>query len=278
MPRLPCTFVLCLALAGAAGRVAAQPEAAPRQPLWELGLFGITGTQLAYPGSAQRVTPTLVLPYFIYRGPLLRADQGTVGLRAAKTATTELDIGFAGSFGSAASDNRVRRGMPDIGTLVEFGPRLRIDLGEAPGGGRWGAALPLRGVFDLSDGLRYRGITFEPSLTWSRAARGGWRYGVTGSVLLGNERIADTFYAVDAPFVTATRPAYDARSGLMATRLAFSLARSLGADWRAFGYVRLDSVAGAANRASPLVERRDGVSAGVGLAWTWMRSEQPAAD
>jgi hypothetical protein len=219
-----------------------------------------------------------VLPYLVYRGPLLRADQGTLGLRAAKTATTELDIGFAGSFGSAASDNRVRRGMPDIGTLEEFGPRLRIDLGAAPGNGRWGAALPLRGVFDLSDSFRYRGLTFEPALSWSRSARGGWRYGLTGSVLLGDERIGDTFYAVDAPFVTAARPAYDARAGLIATRLSFNLAKRLGEDWRAFGYVRVDSVAGAANRTSPLVERREGVSGGIGLAWTWMRSERMAQD
>ncbi|MFN8897088.1 MAG: MipA/OmpV family protein, partial [Pseudomonadota bacterium] len=177
MTRLPSTLVLYLALVGGA---AAQPAAEPRPPLWELGLFGVTGTQLAYPGSAQRVTPTLVLPYFVYRGPLLRADQGTVGLRAARTATTELDIGFAGAFGSAASDNRVRRGMPDSGTRVAFGPRRRIDLGRAPGGGRGGAALPLRGVFDRADGCAHRGIPFEPSRSWSRTARGGWRYGVAG--------------------------------------------------------------------------------------------------
>jgi outer membrane protein len=275
MTRLPSTLVLYLALVGGA---AAQPAAEPRPPLWELGLFGVTGTQLAYPGSAQRVTPTLVLPYFVYRGPLLRADQGTVGLRAARTATTELDIGFAGAVGSAASDNRVRRGMPDIGTLVEFGPRLRIDLGSAPGGGRWGAALPLRGVFDLSDGFAHRGITFEPSLSWSRTARGGWRYGVAGSVLLGNERIADTFYEVTPAQATAARPAYDARSGLIATRLTFSAGRTIGEDWRVFGYVRAETVAGAANRSSPLVEQRTGLSGGIGLAWTWRRSQRPAAD
>lgn len=278
MTRLPSTLALCLALAGAAGRVAAQPAAAPRLPLWELGLFGVTGTQLAYPGSAQRVTPSLVLPYLVYRGPVLRADQGTVGLRAARTATTELDIGFSGSFGSAAGDSRVRRGLPDIGTLVEFGPRLRIDLGDAPGGGRWGATLPLRGVFDLSDGLRHRGITFEPALSWSRAARGGWRYGVSGSVLLGNQRIADTFYEVAPSQATASRPAYDARAGLVATRLAFNASKGVGPDWRVFGYLRVDSVVGAANRTSPLVERTSGMSGGVGVAWTWKTSSQAAAD
>ena len=45
-----------------------------------------------------------------------------------------------------------------------------------------------------------------------------------------------------------------------------------------FGFVRVDSVAGAANRASPLVRQTTGATAGVGLNWTWMRSERAAVD
>jgi hypothetical protein len=40
----------------------------------------------------------------------------------------------------------------------------------------------------------------------------------------------------------------------------------------------MDSVAGAANRASPLVERTYGASAGIGLSWTWLRSADRGAD
>ena len=274
MPRLPASFVLCLALAGAAGRAAAQPEAAPRQPLWELGLFGITGTQLAYPGSAQRVTPTLVLPYFIYRGPLLRADQGTVGLRAAKTATTELDIGFAGSFGSAASDNRVRRGMPDIGTLVEFGPRLRWRLGPAFGG-NLGAAVPLRGVFDINNRFDYRGLALEPSLSWGTRVA-GFNLGTSLGLLIADQRLADTFYGVAPAFARPGRPAYEAQAGLVATRLSFNVSRRLHRDWVVFGFARVDSVRGAANRGSPLVDEPTGTAVGLGLSWTFARSERPA--
>ena len=53
-------------------------------------------------------------------------------MRAVQTPSTELDIGFSGSFGSAAADNDARRGLPNIGTLVEFGPRPRWKLGAAP--------------------------------------------------------------------------------------------------------------------------------------------------
>ena len=38
--------------------------------------------------------------------------------------------------------------MPDLGTLVEFGPRVKWNLGSGPGNGRWRAELAVRGVFD----------------------------------------------------------------------------------------------------------------------------------
>jgi outer membrane scaffolding protein for murein synthesis (MipA/OmpV family) len=241
--------------------------ARPAQPLWEVGGFAIAGRQLAYPGSRQRVGVGLALPYFIYRGRVLRADQGVVGLRAFKTERSEVDIGFAGAFGSSASESSARRGMPDIGTLVEFGPRLKLTLG-----GGFRAALPLRGVFDLSDGFRHRGMAFEPEISWSTRA-GAWNLGSSLSWVVGDERLASTFYRVAPEFAIVGRPAYEAQAGLISTRLEFNASRSFGRDWRLFNFVRMESVAGAANRSSPLVESRSGTSFGVGLSWTWLRSE-----
>jgi outer membrane protein len=275
---------LALSLLLAAGPALAQdtPPTAPapvddaapersRQPLWEVGAFAIGGQQQAYPGSKQQVGFGLALPFVIYRGRWLRADEGTVGLRALKTENTELDIGFSGAFGSSASNSDARRGMPDIGTLVEFGPRLKVKLG-----GGWRAALPLRGVFDLSDGLASRGLAFEPELSWGTRT-GTWNWGGSLSAVFGNRRLTDTFYGVDPVYATAGRPAYEARSGLIATRLALSASTSLSRDWRLFGYARVDSVAGAANRSSPLVERNSGASYGLGLSWTGWRSSTLAA-
>lgn len=249
-------------------------DEAAAQPLWEAGLAAFGARSPAYPGAAQRTSNAIVLPYLLYRGRILRAEQGTVGLRAAKTDTMELDIGFAGSFGSAASSNDARRGLPDIGTLVEFGPRLRWRLGPAFGG-QLGAALPLRGVFDLNERLEYRGLALEPSLSWGTRAA-GFNLGASVGLLIADERLADTFYGVAPAFALPTRPAYTARAGLVATRLTFSLSRRLHRDWVVFGFARLDSVAGAANRASPLVDARTGTAVGLGVSWTFARSERPA--
>ncbi len=250
----------------------AADDAGPRLPLWEAGFFGVVGAQQAYPGSKQRVRSGIVLPFLVWRGEVLRAEQGGVGLRAARTATWEIDVGVAGSFGSAPADNSARRGMPSIGTLAELGPRVKWDLGAAPGNGRWRATLPLRAVIDVSHGLADRGWALEPEIGWGARA-GGWGYGVNLGLLVGDRRLADTFYGVAPVYATATRPAYEAKAGLIATRLSVSLGRRVAENWRVFGFARVDTVMGAANRSSPLVERTNGLSLGVGLAWTGWRSE-----
>jgi len=267
----------------------AAPTAAPTTaplPLWEAGVFAFGARQPAYPGASQQVGVGLVLPWAIYRGRVLRADDRTVGLRALRTERAELDLGFAGAFGSRASEADARRGMPAIGTLVEFGPRLNLRLGdtavaqrdaESAANGTWRLQLPLRGVFDLSDSLADRGLAFEPELDW-RLRRGDWTAGASLGLLLADKRLARTFYGVEPAFATPERPVYAARAGLMATRVSLNASRRFGPDWRVFGFVRLDSVAGAANRASPLVERDRSLAWGVGASYTLARSRRGAAD
>lgn len=269
---------IVLPLACATLPAVAQQAASTGRPLWEIGAVGIAVDQQAYPGSSRQVHRALALPYLIYRGQYLRADSDGVGVRPVKTPVYEFDISGAYSFGSSASDDPVRRGMPNLGTLVEFGPRLKVNLGEAPFGGRWRLDLPVRGVFDLSHQLAYRGAVFQPGLTWSRRPGGGWTYGAGASLLVADSRLARTFYEVDPRYATRTRPAYEAQGGLLATRLSVFAARDLTRDWTVFAFARVDSVAGAANRASPLVQRTTGTSAGIGVSWTWLRSDQRAFD
>ncbi|MBS7806928.1 MipA/OmpV family protein [Variovorax sp. PCZ-1] len=245
-------------------------------PLWEIGGFGLAVSQQAYPGSDQQVNRGLALPFVIYRGQFLRADDGSVGLRALKTNNLELDIGFSGSFGSGADDIKARNGMPKLGSMIEFGPRLKWNLGEGPGNGRWSAQFPLRGVFDLSDGGASKGIAFEPELVFSRRSSNGWAYSSSVGAIFGNQKLNDTFYGVAAPFALPNRPAYTAESGLISWRLGVSASRSLAPDWRLFGFARLDSVAGAANENSPLVRQKNGASVGMGLSYTWLRSSEKA--
>jgi MipA family protein len=255
----------------------AQSAPANNLPLWELGVVGFGVSQQAYPGSDQRVGRGLVLPYVVYRGQWLRADQNTAGLRALKTDRLELDLGVSGSFGSSSDDITARRGMPDLGTLIEFGPRLKVNLGEWADG-KWRLDLPVRGVFDLEDGLRHKGNAFEPELVYSRRADGGWRYSTSVGALVADTKLANHFYGVAPRFANAARPAYNAKSGLVGWRVGVSANKNLTPDWQLFGFVRADSVSGAANRASPLVKQTTGFTAGIGVAYTWMRSSERGRD
>lgn len=249
-------------------------------PLWEIGVGGVTGSQQAYPGSDQQTTRTLVLPYAIYRGQVLRTDNGSVGLRAVRTPRFEFDLGLAGSLGSSSARIDARRGMPDLGTLIEAGPRVRwalTDPAPTDGSGRWRLDLPLRAVFDISDGFANRGVAFEPRVTYETQIQ-GWGWSISGGAIVGSRKLADTFYGVAAPFATADRPAYTARSGLIAWRASTSVSRGLMPGLRGFATLRMDTVAGAANEDSPLVRQRHGWSAGLGLAYTWKTSTRPAVD
>lgn len=248
---------------------------AAARPLWEFGLGAVLVRQLAYPGSDVRVSRRLAVPYFLYRGKVLRAENGSFGVRAVRRPRYELDLGFAAAFGSGSSVP-VRDGMPAIGSLGEVGPRLRIRLGALDRPTRWQVLLPLRAVVDLSDQLSYRGLAFEPRLVYSRLLAPGWRLSASLGAVFGDRRLTSTFYGVDAGFATPTRPAYDARSGLITTRVGVAITHRLNRHLSLRVFVRGDSVAGAANRNSPLVQRETGYTAGIGLGWTIRTSTRPA--
>ena len=267
-----------LAVATAAVPSIADEQERSGLPLWEIGAVGVAVSQQAYPGASERVNRGLALPYLVYRGEFFRADRGSAGIRVVNTPTFEVDVGVAGSFGSNSDDIKARQGMSDLGTLVEFGPRLKWNIWQGAGNGRLRAEFPLRGVFDLNDGLAHKGMAFEPKLILEGRASDGWSYSTRIGAVWGDRRLADTFYGVAPIYATAERAAYVADSGLIAWRLAAEVSRNLTPDLRLFGFARADSVAGAANEASPLVQRKAGTSVGLGFAYTWKRSTRRASD
>lgn len=272
----PALAGLALVLAQAATPSRAQEGGS--LPLWEIGAVGVGVSQQAYPGSSEQIQRGLALPYVIYRGERLRADRGSAGIRALKTERMEIDVGVAGSFGARSDDIEVRQGMPRLGTLIEFGPRLKWKLSQAQASGAWRVELPLRGVFDIDDGAAHRGMAFEPRLVFERRASGGWFYSTSVSAILADKSLAQTFYGVSPAYARAGRPSYEAQGGLVAWRLGATVSHRLSRDWRVFGFGRLDSVSGAANEDSPLVKKTHGSSVGLGLSYTWMRSERSASD
>jgi len=257
----------------AADAAVASETAKPKEPLplWELGLVGIAAYQPPYPGSDQDIGRVRVLPFGIYRGSLIRADGNGIGLRAVHTPRFEWDISGSGAFGSASNRVRARQGMPSIGTLVEIGPALKVNLGDLIEPKRdphlTALEIPVRAVFDVNDGFAHRGWTFEPRLVHTAWTGPRFSLILSAGALVGDRTINHLYYGVDALYATADRPAYDARGGLIATRLNASLRQRISPTLRLQYFAQFESVRGAANEDSPLVRSKQDAGFGVSLIW-----------
>jgi len=273
---LACLSV-CIALPLAASAqdlpdVAPVPEA-PGLPLWELGVGAFALTTPAYPGADSRTNRVLPLPWIQYRGKIFRADQSGIGARLFNSDRVELDVGFAGSLPSRSDDVAIRNGMPNLGTLVEFGPRLKVKVAQLSPTSAIRFELPLRAVMEVRGGVRRQGSTVEPRLSYeTRTADASWTGEAHVAAVFGDSRINRYFYEVGTQYATAARPAYQADSGRMLVRAGLAGSHRLNRDVRMFGYVRYDSYAGTANTGSPLMQSEHGASAGVGFVWTFKRS------
>ncbi len=264
----------CLAM------LAAIPAAAGAQqlPLWELGAGGFAASTPAYPGSENRTTRALVVPYAIYRGEVFRADQSGIGMRVFSSDRVKLDVGLAGSLPASSDDVPARAGMPDLGTLLEFGPRVKVQLTRPTPNSGLRLDMPLRAVIEARGGLRNQGVTFEPRLVYELdGPRGAWGIDANIGLVVGNRKINRYFYEVQPQYATLERPVYAADSGLMLVRAGLSGSRMLNPDLRVFTFVRYETYASAANKESPLMKRKNGASAGFGFAWTIKRSARLAA-
>jgi len=258
---------------------AASPSEPPGRPLWELGVgLGAVSTP-AYPGAADRETRALAIPTVIYRGKIFRADQSGIGARVFRSENAELDIGLAASLPAKSDDVAARAGMPDLGALGEFGPRLKLRLARFDAYSGLRAELPLRAVFEVRGGVRHQGYTFEPRLVYERrTADGKWMFDTQLSTVVGDGKINRYFYEVAPRYANASRPAYAAKSGLILVRLGAFAARQVNPDLRVFGFVRAENYGVGANDDSPLHRKDSGVSAGIGLSWTLWRSTSLARD
>ena len=242
-------------------------------PLWELGIGAAALSTPAYPGADSRTNRVLALPFVQYRGKIFRADQSSIGARLFNSDRVELDVGFAGALRARSDDVAIRAGMPDLHPLLEFGPRLKVKVAQLSPLSAIRFELPLRAVMEVSGGVRRQGTTLEPHLSYEmRSADAAWTGEANLAAVFGDSRINRYFYEVRPEYATASRPAYQADSGRMLVRAGLFGSHRLNPDVRLFGYLRYESYSGAANEASPLVQRDHGVSAGMGFAWTFKRS------
>ena len=145
LPERCCAFIasgVALALA-----VYATPALSEEKPLWEAGP-GIGPLRFPdYRGSDEASLYPVPLPYFVYRGDILRADRDGVRGRLFNREYAELSVSVSGTIPVQSEDNTARRGMPDLDYLVELGPRLQWTVARAARWAKLDFELPVRAVF-----------------------------------------------------------------------------------------------------------------------------------
>lgn len=274
--------MLDLTRASLCGVLVALPLVAAAQqndlPLWEIGVVGGAVSTPAYPGADDRSSRLLVLPAPIYRGKIFRSDETGIGARLFRSDRAEFDVGFAASLPSRSDEADARAGMPDLGTLVEFGPRLKLTLLRREFS-RLRLDLPMRTVIEGRGGLRNQGWNFAPRLVYEMDDAGtGWSGDLHIGFVAANEKLNSYFYEVRPEFATAQRPAYEAKKGLVLVRAGGFAARKINPDLRVFGYLWYENYARSANDESPLFRKSSGASAGVGFLWTLARSSRRVSE
>lgn len=272
---------LCLPLAAGiahAQAISAAPasDATPagrELPVWEAGIALAIGSVPDYPASDQSRVRALALPLFVYRGPVLRIEDGGVRGRFVDSRSFELDLSAAGSFN--ARNNEARTGMPSLDYLFQIGPQAiwRWDLNPRE---RLSAHLRLRAVFSTDfSSVDGRGVVFEPQLRWSlrQVAGSHFNLGLSASSTFASERLHEYFYGVAPQYARPDRPAFDAGGGYLGSEFGLNLNRRLSDTMQLFAGARIAAHAGAANRESPLFKDSTTVSYGLSLVWTPWRSQ-----
>jgi outer membrane scaffolding protein for murein synthesis (MipA/OmpV family) len=247
-------------------------------PLWEAGA-GIAVIDFPdYRGSDERQTYFLPVPYFVYRGEILKADREGLRGQFFKNDRLDLHLSLNGTVPVDSTDNSARSGMPDLDPTLEIGARLDITLLRRPDRSiEVTLGLPVRTVIatDFSHSKNI-GWVFEPQFNVDFRDRWpgeGWNLGLAAGPLFGDKRYHNYFYGVAPEFATPQRPAYNAASGYAGSQILGAISKRFRSYWVG-GFVRLDSLAGAEFEDRPLVRQTESFSAGFAIAWILGRSQQ----
>ena len=240
-------------------------------PLWEAGA-GVAAISFPdYRGAARQRNYLLPVPVFVYRGEVFQADRERVRGLLFKNERAELDISINGSVPIGSDNNSVRDGMPDLNPTLELGPSLNVWLAETART-KLALRLPLRAVI-ASDFRSFQsaGVLANPNLNLDVKAAQRWRVGLVAGVLFADRKYHDHFYGVAPAYARPERPAYRGAGGYSGAQFIAAISRRFEPLWVA-GFVKVDVLDRATFESSPLVERRNNVSAGVVVTWVFAQS------
>jgi outer membrane protein len=251
-----------------------------RVPLWEYGVF-IGAAQLPqYNGSDEVSTYVVPIPYFVYRGKVLRSGRDGVKGLFYRGDHLQTDFAVSGS-PPAARDNRAREGMPALGAMAEIGPALKYSFWDS----RDPDSLAMRGAiraafsFDIYDHMRSAGEGFRATvdLTYDNASLFASRnldFGASVSIDFIDDAYSDFFYGVANEYATDSRPFYEARGGYAGFSVSTYATKEVTKRLSVAMFTKWISMDDAAFEDSPLVKTTDNFVLGCALIWQLAESHK----
>jgi outer membrane scaffolding protein for murein synthesis (MipA/OmpV family) len=254
--------------------------AAPQEeklPLYEYGIVGLAAHLPQYTGSDEYQTYAFPLPYFVYRGKIVRADREGIRGIFWRYKQFETDISLSGN--PPADDNDARKGMDDLDALGEVGPALNyyfFDYGERDS---FFFQATLRAAFslDFDSGLDvgHEGYVSDMSIIFrdSRIFREQKiRFHLSTGVRFADASMHKYFYDVPFADVTPGRRYYEAEGGYGGLQLSGSITKELTPTFWLSSYGRWVNIDGAVYEDSPLVGTHNNFIIGAMLVWKFGES------
>jgi MipA family protein len=268
-PRWP-RLVAASACLAALGVAHADPK-----PLWELGLGAGLIAFNDYRGADTSHVYPIPVPYFIYRGEILKSDSD--GPRAKLFTQTWIEFTLSANGTTPVRNSSEREGMPDLKPTLELGAAINVHMWRSDDQRlKLDLRLPVREALTVESSPRFIGAFFAPNINLDIAQnRGtlGWKLGLLAGPIFAQRRYNDYFYTVAPQYATQDRPAYEAHGGYAGTQMLASLTRRYPRYWIG-AYVRHDSLGGASFIDSPLVRTQNYWSGGIAVSLIIRQSER----
>jgi outer membrane protein len=253
---------------------------AEEKPLWE---FGLGAGAIAFPdyrGSDEARVYPLPVPYFVYRGPILKADRDGLRGKLFNREYVELDLSVGATIPVNSEKNAARRGMPDLKPTLELGPSVEVHLWRsADRDTKLDLIMPLRVPITLESSPRSLQWMFAPRLNIdfeNFGGHAGWNFGAGIGPVFAADKFHEYFYSVPAQFATPERPEYRADGGYSGMHVLAAVSKRFPKYW--FGaFLRYDWLGGAEFEDSPLMRRENSLAGGFGFAWMIGESKRRVA-
>ena len=272
-------FFIFLFLASILGIDLYAKDILQKKYLYELGVGFFWAKFPDYPGANHSQEIYLPYPSAIYRGEILRAERedGVQG-RIVNKKWIKIDLSMDGTFPAKSSDNPVRAGMPDLGPILEFGPRLSLYMLREKDGQPFDLSINFASRYNFSSDLKtwvHRGFSLNPFISLKK--EGVFKkediYFFSLSVKLASKRLMDFYYQVDQIYETSFRNSFHAKSGLLEVSVAFGLFYPFKNDiWLLLGGI-FPFHQNASNAGSPLLVNKSTSTLIVGLNWNFHKSK-----